>query len=164
MRHPLGLIRDEKGSTAVEFALVGMMFMAVILFTMVDVEVDDHVAAGHRGRELAAQGLGEVRQGGRRCLLGLIRDEKGSTAVEFALVGMMFMAVILFTMVVAEIRQGGRRCLLLRLADDDLTGRLLGGEVELLPEVQDRDRQPLRRPESDGAGLLRLRQGRPERP
>ena len=39
MRHPLGLIRDEKGSTAVEFALVGMMFMAVILFTMVVAEI-----------------------------------------------------------------------------------------------------------------------------
>ncbi|SEP48798.1 TadE-like protein [Methylobacterium sp. ap11] len=39
MRHPLGLIRDEKGSTAVEFALVGMMFMSVILFTMVVAEI-----------------------------------------------------------------------------------------------------------------------------
>jgi Flp pilus assembly protein TadG len=33
----------------------------------------------------------------------LIRDETGSTAVEFALVGLLFIATILFTMVVAEI-------------------------------------------------------------
>ncbi|MFH6785879.1 MULTISPECIES: TadE/TadG family type IV pilus assembly protein [Methylobacterium] len=38
-----------------------------------------------------------------RCVPSLIRDEKGSTTVEFALVGMMFIATILFTMVVAEI-------------------------------------------------------------
>ncbi|TNC15265.1 pilus assembly protein [Methylobacterium terricola] len=38
-----------------------------------------------------------------RSLPNLIRDEKGSTTVEFALVGMMFIATLLFTMVVAEI-------------------------------------------------------------
>nr|WP_245291927.1 TadE/TadG family type IV pilus assembly protein [Methylobacterium tarhaniae] len=34
---------------------------------------------------------------------GLIRDDKGSTTVEFALVGLMFIATVLFTMTVAQI-------------------------------------------------------------
>lgn len=37
------------------------------------------------------------------CVPSLIRDEKGSTTVEFALVGMMFIAAMLFTMIVAQI-------------------------------------------------------------
>ncbi|GJD63803.1 TadE/TadG family type IV pilus assembly protein [Methylobacterium frigidaeris] len=39
MRHMLGLIRDEKGSTAVEFALVGMMFIAALVGTMIVAQI-----------------------------------------------------------------------------------------------------------------------------
>ena len=34
MRRMLGLLRDDKGSTTVEFALVGLMFIVALLFTM----------------------------------------------------------------------------------------------------------------------------------
>ncbi len=34
MRRMASLFRDDKGSTAVEFALVGLMFLTALLFTM----------------------------------------------------------------------------------------------------------------------------------
>ena len=38
-----------------------------------------------------------------RCVPGLLRDDKGSTTVEFALVGLMFIVTLLFTMGLAQI-------------------------------------------------------------
>jgi Flp pilus assembly protein TadG len=39
MRHMLGLLRDEKGSTTVEFALVGLAFISALLFTMIVAQI-----------------------------------------------------------------------------------------------------------------------------
>lgn len=39
----------------------------------------------------------------------LIRDEKGSTTVEFALVGLLFIVALLFTMIVAQILYFGQK-------------------------------------------------------
>jgi Flp pilus assembly protein TadG len=43
------------------------------------------------------------------CMPDLIHDKKGATTVEFALVGMLFLTALLFTMVVAEVLYFGQK-------------------------------------------------------
>ncbi|MGX7706202.1 TadE/TadG family type IV pilus assembly protein [Methylobacterium sp. Gmos1] len=44
-----------------------------------------------------------------RCVPAFIRDEKGSTAVEFGLVGMLFIAALVGTMIMAQILYFGQK-------------------------------------------------------
>ncbi|AWN52953.1 TadE/TadG family type IV pilus assembly protein [Methylobacterium sp. 17Sr1-1] len=44
-----------------------------------------------------------------RCVRDLIRDEKGATAVEFGLVGLLFIAILVGTMTVAQILYFGQK-------------------------------------------------------
>ncbi len=62
-----------------------------------------------------------------RRALGIIRDETGSTAVEFALVGMMFLSVILFTMIVAEILYFGQK---LDFATEQASRQVIVGKAQ----------------------------------
>jgi Flp pilus assembly protein TadG len=58
---------------------------------------------------------------------GLIRDEKGSTTVEFALVGMLFISIILFTMFVAQILYFGQK---LDFATEEASRQIIVGNSQ----------------------------------
>lgn len=62
-----------------------------------------------------------------RYMPDLIGDEKGATTVEFALVGMLFLTALLFTMVVAEVLYFGQK---LDFATEQASREILIGSLQ----------------------------------
>ncbi len=62
-----------------------------------------------------------------RCMPDLIRDEKGATTVEFALVGALFLTALLFTMIVAEVLYFGQK---LDFATEQASRKILIGSPQ----------------------------------